>query len=80
MAARLNARHQESVRSKIQATQLVKRLTSHALGKLKRPMDSSQVRAAECLLKKSLPDLSSVELTGKDGERLFDRVERVILK
>jgi hypothetical protein len=52
-----------------QATQLINRLTNHALGKLKRPMDASQVRAADCVLKKCLPDLAQTELTGKDGER-----------
>jgi len=68
MAERLNPRHQESVRAKIQTTQLINRLTAHALGKLKKPMDASQVRAAEVLLKKRLPDLATVEHTGKDGD------------
>lgn len=78
MAARMNARHQDTVRAKIQSSQLLNRLTNHALGKLKRPMDSSQVTAALGVLKKSLPDLTATELTGKDGERLFDKVERII--
>jgi hypothetical protein len=30
----------------------------------------AQVRSAEILLKKSIPDLSAVELTGKDGGEL----------
>ena len=65
MAARLRLRHQDEVRAKIQASQLINRLTDHALGRLKgKPLDSSQVRAIEILLKKSIPDLSSVELTG----------------
>jgi hypothetical protein len=80
VSARLNPRHQEMVRAKIQASQLVNRLTSHALGKLKKPLDATQVTAALGLLKKCLPDLSATELTGKDGERLFDKVERVIRK
>lgn len=78
MAARMNARHQDAVRAKIQSSQLLNRLTNHALGKLKRPMDSSQVTAALGVLRKSLPDLTATELTGKDGERLFDKVERII--
>jgi hypothetical protein len=57
----------DKTRKKIQATQLIKRLTSHALGELEKPMDPSQVRAAEILLKKTIPDLSNVEMTGEGG-------------
>ena len=59
--------HDEKTRQKIQATQLIKRLTSHALGELEKPMEASQVRAAEILLKKTIPDLSNVEHTGEGG-------------
>ena len=62
MAARIRKHHQDEVRARIQAIQLVNRLTDHALGNCE--MTSSQVRAIEILLKKSIPDLSSVELTG----------------
>jgi hypothetical protein len=65
MAARLNKRHQQFVRDKIQASQLVNLLTNHALGK--QELTPTQVRAAEILLKKSVPDLSSVAMTGEDG-------------
>lgn len=76
----MGRRHQDDVRKKIKSSQLLNRLTNHALGKLKKPMDSSQVRAADCVLKKCLPDLAQTELTGKDGAPLFDKVERVIRK
>jgi hypothetical protein len=62
MAARINKLHQADVRSKIQASQLINRLTDHALGKV--ALEATQVRAIEILLKKTIPDLSSVELTG----------------
>lgn len=65
MAARLNPRNQQSVRDKIQATQLVNRLTDHALGKIN--LEPTQVRAIEILLKKSVPDLQSIEHTGEGG-------------
>jgi hypothetical protein len=58
----LGHRLSEQSRSAIQATNLVKRLQKHALGDLELSM--SQIRAIEVLLKKTLPDLSSVELTG----------------
>ena len=52
------------VRDKIQATQLVNRLEGHALGDVE--LSATQIKAIEILLKKSVPDLSSVELTGND--------------
>lgn len=65
MAARLNARHQEMVRDKIKASQLINRVQNHALGRLKKPMLDSQVRAAMGLLAKCVPDLSSVDHSGE---------------
>ena len=66
MAARLHLKHQDEIRRKIQASQLVNRLTDHAFNKVE--MSSTQVKAAEILLKKSVPDLSQVQGTGDDGE------------
>jgi hypothetical protein len=60
--AKLNPRHQQLIRDKIQAGLLVERLTECALGSLE--LSAQQMRAIEILLKKSVPDLSSVELTG----------------
>jgi hypothetical protein len=55
-----NAMQIEEARKKIQTTQLVNRLTNHAVGKV--DMSATQVSAALGLLKKSLPDLQSVEM------------------
>ena len=66
MAARLDPAHDERTRAKIQTSQLVNRLFSHANGEVE--MSSTQVRAAEVLLKKTLPDLQSVEI-GSDPEK-----------
>lgn len=71
MAARLNPRHQEMVRDKIQASQLVNALESHVLKGKK--MGPSQVTAALGLLKKCVPDLTHAELTGKNGAALIPR-------
>ncbi len=66
MAARtLRPKHSDEIRAKIQASQLINRLTDHALGDVE--LTSTQVRAIEILLKKSVPDLSAMELTGSDG-------------
>jgi hypothetical protein len=55
-------RHDEETRAKIQASQLINRLQDHVFGSV--DVSSSQMKAIEILLKKSLPDLQSVELTG----------------
>lgn len=67
MAARLRKPHQDEVRTKIQASQLINVLQNHALGKVKRDLSPSRLRAIEILLRKSVPDLSTVEMTGPDG-------------
>lgn len=64
MAARLRKTHQDDVRKKIQATQLINRLTNHALGKV--DMNATQVQAIRILLDKSLPNLAAVEHSGND--------------
>lgn len=63
MAARLNPRHSDMVRAKIQASELINVLQDHAMG-LTEELSSSRMKAIEILLKKSIPDLSAVELTG----------------
>jgi hypothetical protein len=75
MAARKQLWHPEAVREKIQASQLINRLTKHALsdGPI---MDASQVTAATKLLNKVLPDLASTTLTGPDGGTLKVIIER----
>ena len=61
MAARKRAiRHDDNTRAKIQAAQLINRLTAHACGELE--LSNTQVRAIEVLLRKTLPDLSDVRM------------------
>jgi hypothetical protein len=64
MAARLNRRHQDLVRDKIQANQLINRLESHALGEV--DLTQTQIRAIEILLNKTIPNLTAVELSGDE--------------
>jgi predicted glutamine amidotransferase len=63
MAKRINAEHDAKTRSKIQTSQLVNRLMKHANGEVK--MEQTQVRAAEILLRKTLPDLTATEMKGE---------------
>ena len=64
MAARLNPRHSDMVRQKIQASALIDRLTKHANGEGE--MSSTQVRAAEILLDRSVPKLSQIQHSGDE--------------
>lgn len=75
MAARkMTKLHQDDVRSKIQASQLVNVLQNHALkgGEF----SPTRMKAIEILLKKSLPDLSSVEVSGPGGDALTVQIVR----
>ena len=71
MATRLSPAHDERTRAKIQTSQLINRLQSFALHH-KDPdtdkaveIDPVRLRAIEVLLRKCLPDLSNVALTGE---------------
>jgi flagellar basal body rod protein FlgF len=65
MAARLNKLHSAEVRAKIQASQLINVLQEHALGE-KGELSMTRMKAIEILLRKSIPDLSSVTVTGDE--------------
>jgi hypothetical protein len=69
MAARLRKTHQEDVRAKIQASQLINVLQNYALGATESEIPMSRLKAIEILLRKSLPDLTAMqmELSGKEG-------------
>lgn len=69
--------HQDDVRRKIQTSQLINRLTDHALGLIE--LESSQVRAIEILLKKTVPDLSAVELSGDAENPIAQKVQIEII-
>ena len=76
MAARLNGAHQADIREKIKTSQLVNRLQDFALvgndPKTGDPIeiDGARLKAIEILLRKALPDLSAVAVTGpgENGE------------
>jgi hypothetical protein len=60
--------HQEDVRKKIQVGQLIKVLEDHALSTEDKELLPSRIKAIQILLNKSLPDLSSMQLTGDDDK------------
>ena len=55
-------------RTRIQTSMIIERLNAFTAGKTE--MSRGQVAAALGLLRKTLPDLSSVELGGRDGAPL----------
>lgn len=62
MAARLRVKHQDEVRHKIQTSQLINRLQGHALKGV--DLSQTQIKAIEILLRKNLPDLAAVDISG----------------
>ena len=52
---------QEIWRNSIATTQILKRVNKHVLNELEIPMTNSQLKAADMLLKKTMPDLKSIE-------------------
>lgn len=79
MAARIRKNHQDEVRAKIQASQLVNVLQKHALGETEE-LSMSRMKAIEILLRKSLPDLSTVQVQGdKDNPLYIAKIERVVV-
>lgn len=71
--ARLNPRHSQMVRDKIQATKLIQLLQDYALGEIEE-IANGRMKAIEILLKKSVPDLQSIELTGDEENPVVTRV------
>ena len=67
MAKRRTAWTPETVRRRIRVGVLVRRLQNHALGEI--DMTKTQIVAALGLLKKAVPDLSSVEHSGEIRHR-----------
>ena len=83
MPARLNPRQDQRSRDAIQTTQLVKRLNCFALGEKDDAgnavdIDPTRLRAIEVLLRKTLPDLSAVQLSG-DPDNPLTAITRIEL-
>lgn len=66
--------HQADVRAKIQVSQLINVLTNQALGKTE-DLSASRLKAIEILLRKSLPDLCAIELSGDPNNPIKTSLE-----
>lgn len=84
MAARLNKRHQDMVREKIRASQLINRLENHIIPNPETnetvEMTATQVTAALGLLKKAVPDLKATEHSGEVEHKFPDQVNVNVIK
>jgi hypothetical protein len=70
MAGRpINKLHQEDVRKKIQVSQLLNVLQNHALG-ISEDLSPTRMKAIEILLRKSMPDMASVTISGDQDQPL----------
>lgn len=65
MPKRQNLVHSELVRGRIRTSALVNFLTKYALGQYKREVAPARVAAALGLLKKTIPDIQSIEHSGE---------------
>lgn len=69
MARPIGKLHQEDVRKKIQVSQLLNVLQDHALNG-DSEISLSRMKAIEILLRKSLPDLTAVTISGDPNSPL----------
>ena len=70
MAGRpINKLHQDDVRKKIQVSQLLNVLQNHALGTTE-DLSPTRMKAIEILLRKSMPDMASVTISGDADQPL----------
>lgn len=65
--------HPDEARKKIKASMLINRLSDHALSE-KPLMEASQIQAANILLRKAIPDLTSTEISGNPDKPLQHKV------
>lgn len=69
------------IRDKIRAAVILERLERNALGELDPPMTRDQIKSAETVLKKVIPDLSAVTHSGDaDNPVQITQIRRVIVQ
>src|SRR5262245_36077162 len=68
----------EQVRAKIRGAYLIRRLQQHVAGKINLTM--SQIRAADILLRKIIPDLSQTSVTGEMTHKYVVEVPPLLTK
>jgi len=81
MAVRLNKEQTDRVRSSIKTSQLINRLQKYAVGELSdEDISQQRIRAIEILLRKTLPDISAVQISGdSDNPLTIQTIQRAII-
>jgi hypothetical protein len=69
-------RMSEDWRTKIKAAELINRLGNHAMGGVE--MTATQIKAAEILLKKCLPDLQQVQANIEADMKVTEIVRKIV--
>ena len=83
MAARLSPKHDERTREKIKASQLINVLQSFALGendpRTGKPVviHKDRITAIDILLRKVVPNVSSIEMAGSGGGPLVIEIRKL---
>ena len=78
MAARLRPRHQDEVRQKIQASQIINRLQAYFNGEV--DLSAGQIQTARILLDKSIGNAPQEQIiSGNDEAPLIHKVIREIV-
>jgi hypothetical protein len=72
--------HPDVVRKRIQAAKLVDRLQDHIFDRLPKPLDISQVRAIDLLLKKCIPDLTRTLISADVNVKYVAELPKVLTK
>ncbi len=82
MAARLRPKHQDEIRAKIKASNLITRVQKYAEGELTdEDISPNRLNAIKLLLAKVLPDLSNVTISGdSDNPLAIQEIQRKIIK
>lgn len=80
MAARNTDYHEEKTKRLIRASQLLNRLNSFAIGEIE--MTAAQVKAAQIVIGKEVPDLKAIEHSGNAETplTLIQKIELIALK
>ena len=52
----------DGMRRRIRVADIIEKMQNHVLNRVEHPMSPTQIRAAEVLLKKAIPDLQQTEL------------------
>ena len=72
--------HPDEVRKKIKSSMLINRLQEHASSEKPGIMDASQIQAANILLRKCIPDLTSTTISGDADKPLQHHVKISFVK